>query len=129
MPTNAQIENADPLTAEQSIRLIAALRSCSLYALNRALYPDVASLVTPYIDDDSDTSRLLSAVEDVVFKGGLQTVAVTGGKDAVEYSATAQRETELALALDALIDRPVGAVGFGSSPAFGSFNLKNQAVW
>lgn len=129
MPTTSQIENADPLTPEQSIRLIAALRSCALYANNRALYPDVSSLVSPFVDQDNETSRLLSAVHDVVFNEGLSTVGLSGGRDGVEYSAVADRQTELELALDSLIDRPVGALGSGSSPAFGSFNLRNQAVW
>lgn len=129
MPTTSQIENADPLTDEQATHLVAALRSCALYANNRSLYPDVASLVSPHILVASETSRLLSAVHDVVFNSGLSTVGLSGGRDGVEYSATAEREVELALALDALIDRPVGAIGFGSSPQFGSFNLRNKAVW
>jgi hypothetical protein len=129
MPTTAQIESADPLTAEQAVHLIAALRSCVLYATNRELYPDVETLVEPHIAVVSETSRLLSAVHDVVFGSGLSTVALKGGRDGLDYSKSRDREVELELALDTLIDRPVGAFGFGASERWGSHNLVNEAVF
>lgn len=130
MPTTLQIENADPLTADQATNLIAALRGCALYSLNRQLYPEVGDLVTPHVAQITATSRLLSAVHDVVFIQGLSTVAIAGGKDGVRYSAEGDREEELTLALDALIDRPIGAttLGPGSQP-HQSFNLVNQGVF
>jgi hypothetical protein len=128
MPTTVQIENADPLTADQAINLIAALRGSALYSLNRHLYPDVDDLVTAQIAQATALSRLLSSVHDVVFRDGLSTVAISGSKDGVNYSAERDREEELTLALDALIDRPVGATTLGPS-ATGSFNLNNQDVF
>jgi hypothetical protein len=111
MPTSAQIANALPLTAAQATNLIAALRGSALYSRNRALYTtEVGALVTPHIGVSTQTSKLLSAVHDVVFTNGLSTVSIQGGADGVNYSAERDREEELTLALDALTDRPAGAI-------------------
>lgn len=131
MPTTAQIENAEPLTQDQADDLVPAIRGSALYSYNRALYPDdLAELLGAYVGVDSRASKLLSAIRDVVFNAGYSDIALKGGKDGVELSTAEDREKELALALDTLVDRPIGAVLGGiNQAAFGSANLTNRAVW
>lgn len=130
MPTTTQISTSAPLNATEANNLLAALRGCALYSLNRQLYPDIGPLVLVHVGVDSNTSRLLSAVHDVVFDSGLSTVAIAGGKDGVNYSAERDREEELTLALDSIIDRPVGAtVNGASSQPQQSLNLSNKGVY
>lgn len=133
MPTLSQIENADPLTQDQADDMVPALRSCKLYSNNRALYTgDLAGLLLPYVGADTRTSRLLSAIHGVVFEAGYSDVALQGGRDAVFISTTEDRERELALALDTMVDRPIGATvnGNGNGAGLGcSAVLTNRAVW
>jgi hypothetical protein len=110
MPTSTQITNASALSQEKITLLIAALRGSALYSHNRSLYPEVGTLFAAHLNQTTPTARLLSAVHDVVFTNGLSTVAIEGGADGVSYSAEREREEELTLALDALIDRPAGAI-------------------
>lgn len=130
MPTLTQIDNAIvPFTQEMADRLIPALRGCALYARNRALYTDVATLVNAIVGQSTDKAKILSAVYELVLTEGIGgAVALSGGSQGVAYSETAERENELAYALDALIDRPVGATLDGMQ-AFGSVNLANTASW
>lgn len=50
MPTVAQIENAEPLTASQSVRLIAAVRSSEYYRENKASYPDLEATIKAMVN-------------------------------------------------------------------------------
>lgn len=50
MPTVAQIENAEPLTASQSVRLIAAVRSSEYYRANKASYPDMEATIKALVN-------------------------------------------------------------------------------
>lgn len=50
MPTTTQIENAEPLTASQSVKLIAAIRSSAYYRENKAGYPDLEATIKALVN-------------------------------------------------------------------------------
>lgn len=181
MPTVAQIENAEPLTASQSVRLIAAVRSSEYYREYKANYPDLEATVkglvnrrktitaatnaTPIVitamahgfsDGDAVTvqnvagntaangvwiidnpttnafelqgstgnaaytsggevvsliSQHLSAIADALDGIGDGTVALSGGRDGVDYSQSRDRDSLIAEVLDLLFSaEQTGAV-------------------
>lgn len=115
MPSVAKIENSDPLTEVQAIRLITAVRGSELYSRFRDLYPEASTLFSPYVDLDSNTSRLLAAIVEALDALTDTTVAIKGGRDGVDYSAQRDRELLLQQALDAVVDRPAGAASTGQA--------------
>lgn len=172
MPTVAQIENADPLSAAQAVRLIAAIRASAHYRDNRASYPDLQATINGkvgkrktitgatnaspivitaaahgFADGDAVTvqsvngntaanntwivgsittntlelvgstgnaaytsggeiidlaSQHLSAVADALDALGDGTVAIQGGRDALDYDQSRDREALIAEVLDLL---------------------------
>lgn len=172
MPTVAQIENADPLSAAQAVRLIAAIRASAHYRDSRASYPDLQATINGkvakrktitgatnaspivitaaahgFADGDAVTvqsvngntaanntwiidnvttntlelvgstgnaaytsggeiidlaSQHLSAVADALDALGDGTVAIQGGRDALDYDQSRDREALIAEVLDLL---------------------------
>lgn len=74
MPTVAQIENADPITASQAARLLAAIRASQAFRDNRAAYPDVDAKVKARINrravitGANNTSPILIIADDHGFE-------------------------------------------------------------
>lgn len=181
MPTVAQIENADTLTASQAVRLIASIRSSEYYREYKANYPNLEATVkalanrrktitaatnaTPIVitatahgfaDGDAVTvqnvtgntaangvwivdnptantfelqgsggnaayvsggevlslnSQHLAAVTDALDSIGDGTVALSGGRDGVDYSQSRDRDSLIAEVLDLLFSaEQTGAV-------------------
>lgn len=61
MPTVAQIENADVLTASQAIRLISAIRASESYRENKAGYPDFETEIRSRINRQKTISGATNA--------------------------------------------------------------------
>jgi hypothetical protein len=88
MPTVAQIENADALTASQALRLIARIRASDRYRDNRAAYPDLETTIKAKINRRVPITGATNAAPVVItaaghgFKDGdLVTVQGVGGNE------------------------------------------------
>lgn len=116
MPTVAQIESADPLSAEKAGKLIARVLASETYRENAYLYPDVISNINALVDvttpaDKARLSRHLSAIVDDLDALGGGTFALKGGKDGVDISDVRDREDLIQEALGALLYTPADASG------------------
>lgn len=121
MPTVAQIEAEDAITAIRASRLIGAVRASAIYQESAALYADVADLVNALVDvttpaADVIKSQQLSAIVTALDDLGDGTVGVKGGKFGADYSQTRDREALIAEVLGLLYEAALfGATADGST--------------
>jgi len=89
MPTVAQIENADALTASQALRLISRIRASDRYRDNRAAYPDLDTTIKAKVNRRKTVTGATNASPIVITSNGygfadgdLVTVQNVGGNTA-----------------------------------------------
>lgn len=113
MPTRAQIEAADPLTAIGAGQLLTYLRASAVYRETPGAYPTLEADLTALVGVDSFKSKWLTSICDLVESVGDGTVGVRGSKYGAQFSTVEEREQALSLALNVLYDTAVFTVGGG----------------